>query len=189
METLTAAKPLLRPERLSAPDVRATHEPFAYLIATDTIDEGWGAGFSVTMNSWRWISSEFGYHIQRGKYRLEQFDVPGHILEQGIEGVVEQFELEGHDLLDGSRAAHRRLEHDDIAGGLAHVIEDGLQRRAAKIEAQRARAAGGGGGVGRRRICGRGCGCGVLRPHVRGERGDSEPHGRGKVRGFHGFIS
>jgi len=40
METLTAAKPLLRPERLSAPDVRATHEPFAYLIATDTVDEG-----------------------------------------------------------------------------------------------------------------------------------------------------
>ena len=31
------------------------------------------------MNTSRWVSSEFGYHIQRGKYRLEQFDIPGDI--------------------------------------------------------------------------------------------------------------
>ena len=31
------------------------------------------------MNTWRWVSSEFGYHIQRGKYRLEQVDIPGDI--------------------------------------------------------------------------------------------------------------
>jgi hypothetical protein len=45
----------------------------------DDIDDGWSAGLSVTMNTWRWVSSEFGYHIQRGKYRLEQFDIPGDI--------------------------------------------------------------------------------------------------------------
>ena len=46
---------------------------------SDNIDGGWRGGVSVTMNTWRWISSEFGYHIQRGKYRLEQVDIPGDI--------------------------------------------------------------------------------------------------------------
>lgn len=43
----------------------------------DDIDNGWSAGVSVTLNTWRWVSSEFGYNIQRGKYRLEVFDLPG----------------------------------------------------------------------------------------------------------------
>ena len=46
---------------------------------SDHIDGGWRGGVSLTMNTWRWISSEFGYHVQRGKYRLEQFDIPGDI--------------------------------------------------------------------------------------------------------------
>jgi hypothetical protein len=39
VEAITASAPLLRPERLSAADVRAAREPFAYLIATGTVDE------------------------------------------------------------------------------------------------------------------------------------------------------
>jgi opacity protein-like surface antigen len=46
---------------------------------SDNIDGGWRGGVSVTMNTSRWISSEFGYHIQRGKYNLEQVDIPGDI--------------------------------------------------------------------------------------------------------------
>jgi opacity protein-like surface antigen len=46
---------------------------------SDNIDGGWRGGISVTMNTWRWISSEFGYHVQRGKYHLEQVDIPGTI--------------------------------------------------------------------------------------------------------------
>ncbi len=49
----------------------------------DDINDGWSAGISVTLNTWRWVSSEFGYHLHRGKYRLEQFDIPGDIDEQG----------------------------------------------------------------------------------------------------------
>ena len=52
--------------------------PYAIGLSDD-IDDGWSAGLSVTMNTWRWVSSEFGYHIRRGKYRLEQFDIPGNI--------------------------------------------------------------------------------------------------------------
>ena len=39
IESVTTGAPLLRPARLSAPDVRESREPFAYLIATDTVDE------------------------------------------------------------------------------------------------------------------------------------------------------
>jgi hypothetical protein len=46
---------------------------------SDNIDGGWRGGISVTMNAWRWISSEFGYHVQRGKYHLKQVDIPGTI--------------------------------------------------------------------------------------------------------------
>ena len=34
---------------------------------SDQIRSGWSAGVSLTLNSWRWVSSEFGYHYQRGK--------------------------------------------------------------------------------------------------------------------------
>ena len=49
----------------------------------DDINDGWSAGISVTLNTWRWVSSEFGYHLHQGKYRLEKFDIPGDIDEQG----------------------------------------------------------------------------------------------------------
>ncbi|HYI97278.1 MAG TPA: LssY C-terminal domain-containing protein, partial [Bryobacteraceae bacterium] len=49
----------------------------------DDINDGWSAGISVTLNTWRWVSSEFGYHLHRGKYRLERFNIPGDIDEQG----------------------------------------------------------------------------------------------------------
>ncbi len=59
-----------------APDSDPESSDIALGIADD-IDNGWSAGVSVTLNTWRWVSSEFGYHIQRGKYRLEVFDLPG----------------------------------------------------------------------------------------------------------------
>lgn len=45
----------------------------------DEVGDGWTAGFSVTVNSWKWVSNEFSYFRQQGKYRLGAFSlqVPG----------------------------------------------------------------------------------------------------------------
>ncbi|MDE1161345.1 MAG: LssY C-terminal domain-containing protein [Acidobacteriaceae bacterium] len=46
----------------------------------DEVGDGWTAGFTVTLNSWKWVSNEFGYFRQQGKYRLNGISiaVPGN---------------------------------------------------------------------------------------------------------------
>ncbi|MFZ0590281.1 MAG: hypothetical protein WAM39_07355 [Bryobacteraceae bacterium] len=39
----------------------------------DAINGGWSAGISFTANTWRWVSSEFGYHYQRGKLLISTY--------------------------------------------------------------------------------------------------------------------
>lgn len=39
----------------------------------DEVDGGWSAGIVFTANTWRWISNEFSYNYQRGKYRMGVF--------------------------------------------------------------------------------------------------------------------
>jgi hypothetical protein len=64
----------------------------------DAIDGGWTAGISVTANSWRWVSNEFGYHYQRGKYTLGSFSFGGDdsidpgILTNRVGLITRQFE-------------------------------------------------------------------------------------------------
>ncbi len=36
----------------------------------DRINGGWSVGIDFTLNTWRWVSSEFGYHYQRGKLSI-----------------------------------------------------------------------------------------------------------------------
>jgi len=36
----------------------------------DKITGGWSIGGSLTANTWRWVSSEFGYHYQRGRFTI-----------------------------------------------------------------------------------------------------------------------
>lgn len=48
----------------------------AYLAGLgDEVGDGWTAGFSVTVNSWKWVSNEFSYFRQQGKYRLQAFSI------------------------------------------------------------------------------------------------------------------
>jgi len=41
----------------------------------DEVGDGWTAGFSVTVNTWKWVSNEFSYFRQQGKYRLGAFAI------------------------------------------------------------------------------------------------------------------
>ena len=45
------------------------NQPINLLFAND-VEDGWAAGTSVTLNSWRYFSNEFSFFYQRGKYRL-----------------------------------------------------------------------------------------------------------------------
>jgi hypothetical protein len=36
----------------------------------DEVDGGWTAGIVFTANTWRWISNEFSYNYERGKYQM-----------------------------------------------------------------------------------------------------------------------
>lgn len=60
--------------RTEALGVRLTplpgHEnlPAGSTLLADAIDGGWTVGLSITLNTWRWVSNEFAYHYERGKY-------------------------------------------------------------------------------------------------------------------------
>ncbi len=44
--------------------------PSFTLLVQNRLHNGWAAGTSVTLNSWRYFSNEFSFDYQRGKYRL-----------------------------------------------------------------------------------------------------------------------
>ena len=53
------------------------HEDLAYgaVALADAVDPGWTAGISLTLNTWRWVSNEFAYTYQRGKYQYGSITV------------------------------------------------------------------------------------------------------------------
>jgi opacity protein-like surface antigen len=56
------------------PDAANPDLPVYGIILADDVDGGWTAGISFTANTWRWVSNEFSYHYQRGKYELLALD-------------------------------------------------------------------------------------------------------------------
>jgi hypothetical protein len=53
--------------------------PIFGVALADEVEGGWTAGISLTSNTWRWVSNEFSYQYQRGKYELGEgaFEVSG----------------------------------------------------------------------------------------------------------------
>jgi hypothetical protein len=48
----------------------------AYLIGmADEVDDGWAAGFSLTLNSWNWVSNELSYMRQQTKFLLVGYEI------------------------------------------------------------------------------------------------------------------
>ncbi len=45
-------------------------DDFFAVILGDQVEGGWTAGITLTSNTWRWVSNEFSYQYQRGKYEL-----------------------------------------------------------------------------------------------------------------------
>lgn len=69
----------MRSQYLSAVGVLETSSnpknPSYFLFMGDNVDDGWAAGGSVTVNSWRHLSSEFAYFRQQVKYELGALNV------------------------------------------------------------------------------------------------------------------
>jgi opacity protein-like surface antigen len=49
-------------------------KPYYELYLTDVVDDGWAGGGTVTLNSWKYFSSEFGYFREQIKYELDQYN-------------------------------------------------------------------------------------------------------------------
>jgi hypothetical protein len=45
-------------------------DPSFFIGLFDEVDGGWSAGIVFTANTWRWISNEFSYNYERGKYEM-----------------------------------------------------------------------------------------------------------------------
>lgn len=45
-------------------------DDFFAVTLGDEVEGGWTAGITLTSNTWRWISNEFSYQYQRGKYEI-----------------------------------------------------------------------------------------------------------------------
>jgi opacity protein-like surface antigen len=45
-------------------------DPYYEIDLTDRVNDGWAAGGTVTLNSWKYFSNEFSYFRQQGKYTL-----------------------------------------------------------------------------------------------------------------------
>ncbi|HEX6545305.1 MAG TPA: LssY C-terminal domain-containing protein, partial [Bryobacteraceae bacterium] len=68
--------PTLRTEGIgitASPIDPSSGDPTFLIGLLDEVDGGWSAGIVFTANTWRWISNEFSYNYQRGKYRVGVF--------------------------------------------------------------------------------------------------------------------
>lgn len=52
------------------PDATHPDLPVYGIVLADEVDGGWTAGITFTANTWRWVSNEFSYQYQRGKYQM-----------------------------------------------------------------------------------------------------------------------
>jgi opacity protein-like surface antigen len=50
-------------------------KPAFFIILADEVGDGWAAGGTVTVNSWRHFSNEFSYFRQQVKYQLDTLNV------------------------------------------------------------------------------------------------------------------
>jgi hypothetical protein len=55
---------------LLTPDSTLADQTAYGVVLADVLDSSWAAGISLTVNSWKWVSNEFAYHYQRGKYEI-----------------------------------------------------------------------------------------------------------------------
>jgi opacity protein-like surface antigen len=55
------------------PEQVGSDRPVYGVVLADQVDGGWTAGISFTANTWRWVSNEFSYQYQRGKYQFGTF--------------------------------------------------------------------------------------------------------------------
>jgi hypothetical protein len=62
-----------------------------FLFLADNVGDGWAAGGSVTVNSWRHFSNEFAYFRQQVKYELDSINVP---IPPGENVIVDDSDLE-----------------------------------------------------------------------------------------------
>jgi hypothetical protein len=58
---------------LLTPEQSGSNLPLYSVVLADELEGGWTAGISFTTNTWRWVSNEFSYQYQRGKYRIGAF--------------------------------------------------------------------------------------------------------------------
>jgi hypothetical protein len=58
---------------LLTPEQVGSNLPAYAVVLADELDGGWTAGISFTTNTWRWVSNEFSYQYQRGKYHIGAF--------------------------------------------------------------------------------------------------------------------
>jgi opacity protein-like surface antigen len=98
--------------------------PSFTLLLQNRLHNGWAAGTSVTLNSWRYFSNEFSFDYQRGKYRLGALfsgfnaQEPANYQEQTTGLLTNQF---GYALLINLRPRNKRLR-PYVAAGLAFQL-------------------------------------------------------------------
>lgn len=102
--------------------------PSFAVVLFDEIDDGWAAALSVTINTWRWVSNEFTYSLQRGKYGMGALafangELPGDVnidFEPYIVGLeTRQFE---YNLLLHARPRESRWRPYIAAGPVLQLI-------------------------------------------------------------------
>jgi hypothetical protein len=94
------------------------------VILGDEIAGGWTAGITLTSNTWRWISNEFSYQYQRGKYDiavgvLTNDNVDPEIQTERVGLVTRQFE---YNLLAHLRPPESRWRPYIAAGPVLQLI-------------------------------------------------------------------
>jgi len=85
--------PTLRTEGIAifaSPVDPSSVDPSFFIGLFDEVDGGWSAGIVFTANTWRWISNEFSYNYQRGKYRMGVF-----VLDTGGEDPIQSVQSVG----------------------------------------------------------------------------------------------
>ncbi len=98
--------------------------PSFTLLLQNRLHNGWAAGTTVTLNSWRYFSNEFSFDYQRGKYRLGASfsgfpgQQPASYQEETTGLLTNQF---GYAFLINLRPRNKRLR-PYVAAGLAFQL-------------------------------------------------------------------
>lgn len=97
--------------------------PTGVSVLADEVDGGWVAGISLTLNTWRWVSNEFSYFYQRGKYNYASLtlgaDPSDGLTEDGSTLVTRQF---SYNVLVHARPATARWRPYVAAGPVLQLL-------------------------------------------------------------------